>query len=60
MNTDMQLVQQYIHTALNTPLENLTDALIPFFADSFTCKAFRPVERTVTTQNNWQKSSGNL
>ena len=49
MNTDMQLVQQYIHTALNTPLENLADALRPFFADSFTCKAFRPVENCNNT-----------
>lgn len=51
----MQLVQDYINTALNTPVEKLADAIRPFFADNFTCKAFRPIEDCNTVEQLTEK-----
>ncbi len=55
MQNHMPLIQDYIKTALNTPFESLADAIRPFFADTFTCLAFRPVEQCHTVEHIAEK-----
>ncbi len=54
-STQFAVVNNYIHAALTAPVDSLADAIRPFFADNFTCLAFRPVEKCNTVEQLAEK-----